>query len=50
MSDHPAHRQASPVADDQKVPITSIRWIVVGYLFWVGVFLGAVIMRAATHY
>jgi len=30
--------------------IPPIRWIMVGYFFWVGIFLGALIMHAATSY
>ncbi len=30
--------------------IPPIRWIMVGYFFWVGIFLGALIMHAATGY
>jgi len=30
--------------------IPPIRWIMVGYFFWVGIFLGALIMHATTTY
>jgi hypothetical protein len=30
--------------------IPPIRWIMVGYFVWVGIFLGALIMHAATSY
>jgi len=30
--------------------IPPIRWIIVGYFFWVGIYLGALIMHSATAY
>ena len=30
--------------------IPPIRWIMVGYFFWVGIFLGALFMHSATGY
>ncbi len=38
-------------ADQSKLQaIPPIRWIMVGYFFWVGIFLGALIMHATTGY
>ncbi|HLF14358.1 MAG TPA: hypothetical protein VI932_05670 [Bacteroidota bacterium] len=41
-----------PVENDQPQgdtgPIPPLRWIMVGYFFWVGIFLGALIMHSAT--
>jgi hypothetical protein len=31
-------------------PVPPLRWIMVGYFFWVGIFLGALIMRSATGF
>lgn len=30
--------------------IPPLRWIMVGYFFWVGIFLGALIMHSATGF
>jgi hypothetical protein len=35
-------------ADAASVP--PLRWIMVGYFFWVGIFLGALIMHSATGF
>lgn len=31
-------------------PIPPIRWVMVGYFFWVGIYFGALIMRSATGF
>jgi hypothetical protein len=35
-------------AQPDSVGIPPLRWIMVGYFFWVGIFLGALIMHSAT--
>ncbi len=41
-------RNGQPQADAGSIP--PLRWIVVGYFFWVGIFLGALIMHTATGF
>ncbi len=41
-------RTDQPKADLAQVP--PLRWIMVGYFFWVGIFLGALIMHTATGF
>jgi hypothetical protein len=38
------------IEPQSRTEIPPLRWIMVGYFFWVGIFLGALIMRAATGY
>jgi hypothetical protein len=52
MSPAPApefqERNDQPIAGAGEIP--PIRWIMVGYFFWVGIFLGALIMHSATGF
>ncbi len=41
-------RSDQPQADPGQIP--PLRWIMVGYFFWVGIFLGALIMHSATGF
>lgn len=45
--DHPERTDRAP-SDLPEVP--PLRWIMVGYFFWVGIYLGALIMHSATRF
>lgn len=45
--DRPERDAQSP---GEAAPIPPLRWIMVGYFFWVGIFLGALIMHATTAF